>query len=137
MIITAERETWSLYDKTNRTAADEEAIKRGEAKINVFSAILLTPYQCLVQISCLITTFLSATRMIAVLKPLYVINKKKLWLSFFSLFFVFMGILSAKVTYSFRSDVTLEYYLFQFIELLGTGALVIICLLYTSPSPRD
>ena len=37
------------------------------------------PFQFLVQVSCFLTVLLSATRMIALLKPLYIIRQKMVW----------------------------------------------------------
>ena len=45
----------------------------------VWSLICYYPFQFLVQVSCFLTVLLSATRMVALLKPLYIIRQKIVW----------------------------------------------------------
>ena len=48
----------------------------------LWQAVMYTPYLFLLQISCFITVLLSTTRMIAMVKPLYIIRQKMVFSAF-------------------------------------------------------
>ena len=48
----------------------------------VWNLVCYYPFQFLVQVSCFLTVLLSATRMVALLKPLYIIRQKMVWGAF-------------------------------------------------------
>ena len=47
----------------------------------IWQVVLFIPFQYLVQVSCILTVLLSASRMIAVVKPLHVISERVVWAS--------------------------------------------------------
>ena len=59
-----------------------------------WQAGLFIPFQYLVQVSCILTVLLSASRMIAVVKPLQAVSERVVWatLSFFLIFFLGLAI---------------------------------------------
>ena len=77
ILILTEMETFRIYDIT-------------------YNIALYVPFQLFVVMSCVLTVIISITRMIAILKPLYIIRKKLVWVSLiiiliYNLFVVTVG----------------------------------------------
>jgi len=82
----ANRKQAELYKFVNETSEIEtlpaeasRIFKTYRAYSVVWNLICYYPFQFLVQVSCFLTVLLSATRMVALLKPLYIIRQKIVW----------------------------------------------------------
>ena len=72
----------------------------------LWQTVLYTPYTFLLQISCFITVLLSTTRMIAMMKPLYIIRQKMVLSAFaISMTFLFSAQIPKYVAF-ISNDVT-------------------------------
>ena len=86
-----------------------EAVKRSGTYFAVWQMVCYTPFQFLVQVSCFLTVLLSATRMVAMVKPLYIIRQKMVWGALIiALIFLFSTAIGKWVTLKTISDIMLD-----------------------------
>ena len=92
---------------TNKSIA--EAVKRSGTHFAVWQIVCYTPFQFLVQVSCFLTVLLSATRMVAMVKPLYIIRQKMVWGALIiALIFLFSTAIGKWITLKTISDIMLD-----------------------------
>ena len=79
--------------------------------MKIWYAVLFMPFQYLVEVSCILTVLLSASRMIAVVKPLKVISEKIVWATLLLVMMVFLGTMIGKwyVLFKTETDKSLSY----------------------------
>ena len=102
--------------------------------MKIWYAVLFMPFQYLVEVSCILTVLLSASRMIAVVKPLHVISEKVVWATLLLVMMVFLGTMIGKwyVLFNTGTDKSLIYAAeIEFYETIVIGLFVVIVTVFS------